>query len=168
MTWDATHRRDTVLRDVMATAENRRDGHLPWTDVPGTEQAFGTPADLLGALQMRWHARLSGAIERELTEQPWDLAQAVVHGWRALSADMPGVRAVLDAHADDPAMQRARRKEWTLLATASGLTGMDDPAAVRIGREVERRARLVTVDKDTPSEPASQGWLSRLRHALAA
>jgi hypothetical protein len=168
MTWDARQRRDMVLREVMTVAETRRDGHLPW-ETAGAEQAFGTPAQLLGALQMRWHTRLSGAIERELTEQPWDLGQAVVHAWRGLAADMPGVRAVLDAHADEPAMQRARRKEWVLLATASGLTGMDDPEAAPIGYEVEQRARSITVQKPAHGKhPAAQGWLSRLRHALAA
>jgi hypothetical protein len=167
MTWDAQHTRDSALREVMSLADARRDGHLPW-EATAAAHVFDDPADLLGALQMRWHTRLSGAIERELTEQPWDLGQAVVHAWRGLAADMPGVRAVLDAHTDEPAMQRARRKEWTLLATASGLTGMDDPEAVQIGRAVEQRARAVTVQKAAPEQPAPQGWLSRLRHALAA
>lgn len=192
MTWDANHRRDsarhhsarrdtarhdparhdTVLHDVMALADTRRDGRLPWDEIPGTEEAFGAPGDLLGALQMRWHTRLSGAIERELTEQPWDLPLAVVHAWRGLSAQMPGVRAILDAHAEDDSMQRARRKEWRLLASASGLTAMDDPAAVRIGQDVEQRARTVTVVSDeTTSHRVTHrdsGLLSRIRHALAA
>ena len=171
MTWYADRHagrpRSAVLQDVMAFAETRQDGHLPWTEVNGTQDAFGTPADLLGALQMRWHTRLSGAIERELTEQPWDLPGAVLHAWRALRAEMPGVRAILDAHADDEAMQRARRKEWVLLATASGLTAMDDPAAPRIGRQLEERARAVTVVKSAQASRAS-GWFSRIRHALAA
>lgn len=171
MTWDAFHTRDSVLRDVMAAADTRRDGTLPWVDIAGAETAFGTPEELLAALQMRWHTRLSGAIERELTEQPWDLEQAVVHAWRGLCADMPGVRAVLDAHTDDPAMQRARRKEWTLLATASGLTGMADSEAARIGRRVEERARTIRVEKSSPPAPPApepRSLLSRLRHALAA
>lgn len=168
MTWDAHHRREAALQQVMALADTRRDGSLPWAELPGVEGAFGAPADLLGALQMRWHTRLSGAIERELAEQPWDLEQAVVHAWRGLCADMPGVRALLDAHADEPAMRRARPKEWRLLATASGLTGMDDSEAVRIGRGVEQRARLVTVQTAVPERPPPQGWLSRLRHALVA
>jgi hypothetical protein len=166
MTRDAHDSRDTVLRAVMTVAETRRDGQLPW-DTAGAERAFGTPAELLGALQMRWHTRLSGAIERELTEQPWDLGQAVVHAWRGLAADMPGVRAILDAHADEPAMQRARRKEWVLLASASGLSAVDDPAALRIGRQVEERARAVTVVTSAPA-PRGGGWFSRIRHALAA
>ena len=172
MTWEA-HRRDDVLRAAMTIADRRRDGALPWADLDGAQETFGEPAELLGALQMRWHTRLSGAIERELTEQPWDLQQAVVHAWRGMAAEMPGVRAILDAEADEEFMQRARRKEWTLLATASGLTGMADPQAVRIGQEVEQRARAVTVEKTVPvaAEPthrAGDGWLTRLRHALAA
>jgi hypothetical protein len=168
MTGNAQQRRDAILHEVMTVADTRRDGRLPWENT-GADQAFDTPAELLGALQMRWHTRLSGAIERELTEQPWDLGQAVVHAWRGLAGEMPGVRAILDSHADAPAMQRARRKEWVLLATASGLTGMDDSAAPRIGREVEQRARTITVQKPAPDEePKPQGWLSRLRHALAA
>lgn len=168
MTWDAYHRRDSVLHEVMIVADDRRDGVLPWSDVAAADAVFDTPEDLLGALQMRWHTRLSGAIERELTEQPWDLERAVVHAWRALAGAMPGVRAVLDAHSDHgAAMQRARRKEWALLATASGLAAMDDAAAVRLGREVETRARAVTIQHDDV-RPTRRGWLTRLRHALAA
>jgi hypothetical protein len=171
MTWYANQRADrtrsSVLQDVMEFAETRRDGHLPWTEVAGTQEVFGTPADLLGALQMRWHTRLSGAIERELTEQPWDLPQAVLHAWRALRAEMPGVRAILDAYADEEAMQRARRKEWVLLASASGLAAMDDPEAVRIGQQLEERARAVTVETSAPA-PRSGGLIGRIRHALAA
>jgi hypothetical protein len=169
MTWDAYHRRDTVLHEVMTVADTRRDGTLPWGEVPGTEAAFGTPADLLGALQMRWATRLAGAIERQLNEEPWDLEQAVVHAWRAVAGDMPGVRAILDAHADEQAMQRARRKEWALLASASGLAAMDDPQALGIGRGVEQRARAVRVERTAPVQAVPRrGWLTRLRHALAA
>jgi hypothetical protein len=171
MTWDAIHNRDDVLRRVMAVAENRRDGRLPWDEVTGVASVFDGPADLVGALQMRWHARLSGAIERELSEQPWDLEQAVVHAWRRATGEMPGLRAVLDAYADEPFMERARAKEWALLATASGLTGMGDPQAARVGREVERRARAISVETAPPmgaDATAHRGFLRRLRHALAA
>ena len=174
MTWDAYHRRDTALREVMRVAETRRDGILPWDDVPGAEAAFGTPADLLGALQMRWATRLAGAIERQLNEEPWDLEQSVVHAWRGVAGDLPGVRAILDAHADEPAMQRARRKERALLASASGLAAMDDPQAVAIGRAVEQRARAVRVERTPPLHAGPlhagprPGWLTRLRQALVA
>lgn len=168
MTWATHHRRDTVLHDVMTAADIRRDGALLWSEVEGAGEAFGSPTDLLLALQMRWHTRLSGAIERQLTEQPWDIPGAVVHAWRHLAAEMPGVRMILDAHADEEVMRTARRKEWQLLATASGLTGFEDVAAVRTGQRVEQRARSVSVVKTTAQRTEGRTLLSRVRNALAA
>ncbi|MPZ63043.1 MAG: hypothetical protein GEU93_17485 [Propionibacteriales bacterium] len=165
MTWDAYHRREDVLGRVMRLADRRRDGVIPWAETAGADAAFGNPTDLLRALHMRWHTRLSGAFERELHEQPWDLEQVVVHAWRQTAAEMPGVRAILDAHGDDEAMHPARRKDWILLATASGAAGIDDPRAPEIGRAVEDRAREVVVDK-TP--PVRDTWIARLKHVLAA
>ncbi|MGH3366759.1 MAG: hypothetical protein ACRDOY_06115 [Nocardioidaceae bacterium] len=168
MTWATHHRRDTVLHDVMTAADTRRDGALLWSEVEGAEEAFDTPTDLLLAVQMRWHTRLSGAIERQLTEQPWDIPGAVVHAWRHLASEMPGVRMILDAHADDDAMRTARRKEWQLLATASGLSGFDDVAAPQRGHEVEQRARSVTVVKTAPERRKGQTVMSRVWHTVAA
>jgi hypothetical protein len=89
---------------------------------------------------------------------------------------MPGVRAVLDAHAEEDTMRRARRKERALLASASGLTAMDGAAAQRVGAQVEARARAVSVVRDR--EPAATARrerahrgvlrLGRRRHTTAA
>ncbi len=72
MTWKSFHHRGEILRDVIATADVRRDGVLPM-DVDGVAETFGDELDLLGALQLRWHTRLAGRIERELMSQPMDL-----------------------------------------------------------------------------------------------
>ena len=77
MTWTAFRTRGEILRDVSATADTRADGTLPW-DVEGVERVFADELDLLGALQLRWHTRLAGRIERELSSQPLDLETAVV------------------------------------------------------------------------------------------
>ena len=65
MTWDAFHRRGDVLRAVVAEANRRRDGVLPM-DLPGVAETFGDELDLVAALQLRWHTRLAGRIERAL------------------------------------------------------------------------------------------------------
>ena len=44
-------------------ADARRDGLLPM-DVTGVRETFGDELTLLGALQLRWHTRLSGHLER--------------------------------------------------------------------------------------------------------
>ena len=64
MTWDAFHRRGEVLRNVLEHAETHRDGALPM-ELPGVAETFGDELTLLGALQLRWHTRLAGAIERD-------------------------------------------------------------------------------------------------------
>ena len=61
MTWTAFHRRSEVLRAVVTEADRRPDATLP-TDVPGVSETFRDELDLVGALQLRWHARLTGAV----------------------------------------------------------------------------------------------------------
>ena len=63
MTWTAFHRRGEVLRNVVETADQRLDGELPLY-VDGVAETFADANDLLGALQLRWHTRLAGRIER--------------------------------------------------------------------------------------------------------
>lgn len=148
MTWTSFHRRGEILRDVIASADRRRDGHLPM-EVSGVAQTFADELALLGALQLRWHTRLAGRIERELMGQPMDLEAAVVAAWQAAAADLPGIRAVLDRERAEPrseavadALAKARTKDHTLLAMMAGLaSGPGEPAA-RAGAVIEERARL--------------------------
>jgi adenine-specific DNA glycosylase len=51
-------------------------------ELPGVAETFGDELTLLGALQLRWHTRLAGDIERELMGQPMDLEAAVTAAWR--------------------------------------------------------------------------------------
>src|SRR5690348_88581 len=89
-------RRGTVLGAVVDAANRRCDGVLP-TDVPGVRELFADDLDLVGALQLRWHTRLSGAVEQALAAGADDPETAVVAAWRRTAAGLPGVRAVLDA-----------------------------------------------------------------------
>jgi hypothetical protein len=147
MTWNAFRSRGEILRDVTAMADDRRDGALPW-GVAGVSAAFADELDLLGALQLRWHTRLAGRIERELMSQPLDLEQAVVTAWRATAQELPGIRAVVDRYREEPldramadAMATATAKEHELLAVMAGRATLDDPRAARVGAEIEARAR---------------------------
>jgi hypothetical protein len=146
MTWVEHHHRDQALRAVTELADRRRDGLLPWSEIPDAADAFGSPADLLATLQMRWFTRLSGAIDSVLGDQPADLEQTVVHAWRYAAADLPGIRAILDANLDHPAIASGRHKELALLATASGLSWLGDPHSTRLGQQVEDRARGISVE----------------------
>ena len=148
MTWNAVHHRGDVLRAVVAEAESRRDGVLPM-ELPGVTETFGDAHHLVAALQLRWHTRLAGSIERALLDQPDDLESAVVAAWRDAAAELAGVRMILDVQRAEPAgpatgdmLERAHRKDVVMLAVMAGLANGADPAAVRIGQRLEEQARV--------------------------
>ena len=144
MTWTTyRRRRDEVLRDVVADLDSVGDAPDGGRDVGLGERvtgAFGDEVTFLGALQLRWHTRLAGRIERELHRRPDDPDAAVVEAWRATAREMPGIRAVLDRHRERPRDERTARalevataKEHALLEAMAGRPGC--------GVELERRAR---------------------------
>jgi hypothetical protein len=117
-------------------------------DVPGVAETFGDEVALLGALQLRWHTRLAGHVERRLMDQPTDLESAVLRGWREAAAELAGVRAILDACVEQPSspamrdmLGTANRKDWALMAAMAGQASPGDARAAAVGRELERRAR---------------------------
>ena len=147
MTWTSFHRRGDVLRDVIAAADERRDGNLP-SDVAGVSASFADDLDLLAALQLKWHTRLAGRIEREQMSQPMDLRAAVVSAWQRTADELPGIRAILDHEHAAPrssavadALAKARAKEHALLAMMAGLASGLGDAAARAGAGIEGRAR---------------------------
>lgn len=147
MTWDVFHHRGEVLRAVVETADACGDGVLPM-ELPGVAETFGDELALIGALQLRWHTRLAGRIERELMAAAVDLETAVITAWRATAAEMPGVRAILDAHSEAPtseemakALAKAHRKDWALMAAMAGKASAQDAEAAEVGRVIEHRAR---------------------------
>lgn len=182
MTWTAFHNRGETLRTVIATAQMRRDGHLPM-DVDGVSRHFTDELDLLATLTLKWHTRLAGQIERMLSAQPLDLDQAVAIAWSNTAHEMAGVRLIMDHHAAHPldarmeaVMATARAKERYLLAVMAGRSSLlSDQAAQRIGAEIEERARLlhrglpVIAPEEPEAEPEIRGTLrERLRAVIAA
>lgn len=183
MTWDAFHRRGEVLRDVLAHAEAHCDGRLPM-ELAGVAETFGDELTVLGALQLRWHTLLAGSIERELTSNPTELETAVTDAWVRTAHEMPGLRAILDACAEQPsspemtrALDTARRKDWTLMAAMAGKASPADERAVRVGRAIEQRARVVyhplpPSGTDQPGRHAAASsrpsLMSRVKARLAA
>lgn len=176
MTWKSFHSRGEILRDVITVANERRDGALPM-DVDGVAETFGDELALLGALQLRWHTRLSGRIERELMRQPMDLEDAVVAAWQATADELPGVLAVVDRYRAEPldaamaeAMTKSAAKERILLAMMAGRVSAPDDTAVRVGASIESRARATyrPVRVPTPRRAEQPRLLQRIKAALAA
>lgn len=186
MTWKAFHNRGEVLRSVIATAAVRRDGVLPM-DVEGVRETFRDELDLLAALQLKWHTRLAGHIERELMAQPLDLQARVELGWKAAADELPGVRLILDNYTANPldeamatAMAKACAKEHQYLAVMAGRSSVYDERSEAIGAAIEAAARdlhrgVVPVSarhldtEDVAEEVDERGTLlERLRAVIAA
>ncbi|HEY0952289.1 hypothetical protein [Nocardioides sp.] len=175
MTWKSFHSRGEILRTVIATANDRRDGLLPM-DVDGVAETFGDELTLLGALQLRWHTRLAGRIDRELMQQPMDLERAVVTAWQATADELPGVLAIVDHYRAEPhdpamaeAMTKSAAKERTMLAMMAGRVSAADRTAVRVGAAVEAEARATYRPVRPPVPRRSHPrLLARLKAALAA
>jgi hypothetical protein len=179
MTWDAFHHRGDVLRLVVDEANRRLDGTLP-LDLPGVAETFGDEAALVAALQLRWHTRLAGHIERSVMERPTDLEPAVLQAWRGTATELAGVRVLLDAHRAAPttpemaeALETAHRKDAVLMAAMAGLAHAFDPAAVRVGERLEARARASWQPAAEPrhkgADPVrTESLLHRIKARLAA
>ncbi len=180
MSWKTFHNRGEILRDVVDTANTRADGVLPM-DVVGVAENFKDELDLIGALVLKWSARLSGNVERALAEEPVDLESAVVTAWRTTAEQLRGLRMVLDHYTANPsspemdrAMGRSQAWEWGRLAAAAGLSSGVGGAAVETGHRVEERARtglegpIGTRRVVTDAAPAGPSFADRIRAVLAA
>jgi hypothetical protein len=173
MTWTSFHRRGEILRCVTRVADERLDGALPM-NVTGVRETFDEHS-LLGALQLRWHTRLAGRIERELMYQPMNLEQAVATAWHHTADELPGIRAILDRHRAQPIddematmMAKATAKEHLLLAVMAGLGSAQDPATIAVGARIEDDARASYRPSRQHDEDGRHNLLTWLRAAWAA
>ena len=175
MTWTTFHNRGELLRLVTTVADDRRDGILPM-DLDGVTATFGDELTLLAALQLKWHTRLAGSIERALADQPMDLDEAIERAWGETADKLPGIRLILDHHRAEPlddamraAMTKATAKEHVMLAVMAGRSSVGDPSSVGVGAGLEEAARLR--HRGAPAvqlHPARPTLLERLKAVVAA
>jgi hypothetical protein len=171
MTWDAYNRRKETLRDMLAIADRHRDitlTELLETTDPARE-AFSTETELLFELQMAWFQRLSGQLERLLSDGTESPELVPVQAWVDTAFELPGARALLDAHLDAPELRKAFAKELAYLATSAGVPTYDLDLTAH-GRRIQDSARESLAASPVPELHASQpqGLMARLRSVMAA
>ena len=175
MTWNSYHRRGEVLRSLIDTANTRRDGILPM-DVDGVAQTFEDDVAVLAALELRWHTRLAGQIERNLMAQPLDLQSNVVLAWQQTAAALPGVRAILDHYAAHPEtdemaenLAAATVKERQLMAMMAGRASeIRDYETIQAGAELVDVARTTPMPRLESDEAEVLSFVARIRAAMVA
>ena len=140
-----------MIREVLTRLERTRDGRLPWQEVPGAVEVFGEPGALLRALQLTWFTRLTAALDLAMEAGDSDPVEEVQMAWYDLAWRTPGLRRVLDAHQQDPAVAPGRVQEYRALAVSAGLATLDEPSAIAAARG----RQLVTVGQAATPAPAS-------------
>ena len=163
-TWTEQHRRAAALKDVVATIEANPGNDLPWPDIAA--ETFRDKDDLLIALHDLWTRRLQARIDLALEIDDSALDASVGNAWHAVAAEMPGVRALLDRYADDPALRRPEDAEHRLVAVAAGLATLGDPVlrTAKLGRTFVSKVR----ELGPPAVRKPLGLRARLWEALSA
>jgi hypothetical protein len=148
--WATVHTRSAALREVVRLLGLGRQ--LPWD--AATTAVFRDRDDLLQALHELWSRRLNGRIDLALETDDHQLSESVARAWIETVADLPGVRRVLDEHADEPALRQLERTQHRAVAVAAGLATFGDPIAhsATVGAALVASARDRRPDwRDKPS-----------------
>src|SRR5882672_2947419 len=133
MSWNDFYRRYDALNAVLEQASLDPAGTLPFTEVPGVAEVFGSPAELLRALHHRWFMALTGRVEVALAEaerdRDVDPVDVVAAAWRSTAVWHDVLRRLLDANTEEhgAAMRAALEGEQRMLALAAGLADPHEP-----------------------------------------
>ena len=126
-----TRRRQQVaVSQMIDTAQ--RSGHYaaPWRSTPSVWEFFSDEADILRHLQQTWRNALAGAVYVAIEAGDGDLRADVTKAFGTVCQRHAGLRMVLEAHAEHPAIAPAMRKEQALLTSlavsaSAGAAGAD-------------------------------------------
>lgn len=164
MTWDAYNRRKVALHDVLAIADQRREGVTATeliAEVDTANQAFDSEAELLLDAQMNWYQALSGRMDQMLTFGAADLEAGAINAWHHVAGTMPGARALLDANENLPELQPAFAREHEFLARAAGVPA-NHPDLTGHGARIKKKARKTVVYQPYDA-PRENTFFARLR-----
>ena len=121
----ARRRQQTAVSQMIESAQRTGDHTTPWRSTPAVWEFFADESDLLRHLQQTWRNALAGAVYVAIESGDGDLQSDVAKAFSTVSRRHAGLRRVLEANADHPAIASAMRKERSLLASFATLTGGD-------------------------------------------
>jgi len=156
MTTDSRHR-SPVLR---AVREVEAGAGLPWD--ADLAVSYGSRDALLVAVHDHWSRQLLSRIDVALELGADSPEASVAMAWRSAVRDQPGVRRLLDAEADNPALRSARRHLLVTVAVAAGRATFDDPTSV----SVAAGAQVLAAIDARPADGHRPALLARLLRRL--
>ncbi len=119
-------RSDAALLEMIENAARWGSFDSPWHSTPHVWQHFRDEGEILCELQRQWRTALAGAIYIAIEAGDGDLRADVTRAFEKVQRKHRGLRQILEAHADHPAIAASMRKERSLLA---GLVGLADGAS---------------------------------------
>jgi hypothetical protein len=114
-------RSDAALLEMIESAVRTGSFESPWRATPQVFEFFRDEVELLSHLQRQWRTALAGAIYVAIEQGEGDLQRDILTAFQKVERKHYGLRRVLEAHADHPAIAAAMRKERALLAPFIGL-----------------------------------------------
>src|SRR6476661_4678086 len=111
MSWNDFRARRAVLEEVLARAHVDPAVALRFDEVPGAIQLFGSADNILLALQHRWSNHLAARLDQAVED-----GTPVNSTWKALAAEQPALRALLDtAAASSLPLRGSQRAEQRMI-----------------------------------------------------
>jgi hypothetical protein len=120
--WEQFHRRSAVIEELLLTAEDSGDFSSPWRNTPTVWEEYHDVADLLRDLYLRFETTLMGALALAHEESTGeDLRGDLVDAFRRTVRHHHGIRRVLEANAEHPALAHLLSGERLLVADLAGV-----------------------------------------------
>ena len=116
----ARRRSDAALLEMIGNAVRWSSFDSPWHFTPEVWQHFRDEAEILCHLQRQWRTALAGEIYVAIERGDGDLRSDVTSAFEKVQRKHHGLRRILEAHADHPAIASAMRKERALLSAFLG------------------------------------------------
>ena len=113
------------MSQMIEAAQRAGQFTAPWRSAPAVWEFFSDESDLLRHLQQTWRNALAGAVYVSIEEGDGDLQADVAKAFSTVCTRHAGLRRVLEAHADHPAIASAMRKEASLLTSLAVAAGAD-------------------------------------------
>jgi hypothetical protein len=121
-------RRQGALAAMVENAVRSGNVSTPWDDDPAVWQHYANAGEILRDLQHKWRTALAGEVYLAIESGDGDLPRDVMSALEKVRRRYAGVRRILEANADHPAIAAAMRKERALLSCVRGVID-DSPQA---------------------------------------
>jgi hypothetical protein len=112
----ARRRQRTALLDMVRAAVGAGMVEAPWRADPDVLHFYADEGEILRELQVEWRTALAGAVYVAIEAGDGDLAHDVRTAYDKVAKRLDGIRQVLEANRDHPAIAAAMRKEQALLS----------------------------------------------------